>query len=145
MFGLDVDDERLQLAKTAGSIPIHADQDPVGRIGELTDGKGADSVIECAGGAIDLAFDLVAAHGTVAIIAHQTDAWSFPYARSWDELTIRGGGGNPLAHGAVLMELVRRGRIDPTFIISHRMSLDEAPEAYRLFDAREATKVVLSP
>ena len=43
----------------------------------------------------------------------------------------------------MLMELVRRGRIDPTFIISHRMGLDEAPNAYELFDKREATKVVL--
>ncbi len=111
---------------------------------DLTDGRGADTVIECAGDAVDLALELVAGHGTVAIIAHQTEGWTFPYARSWDELTIRGGGGNPLAHGPTLMELVRRGRIDPTFIISHRMDLADAAEAYRLFDTREATKVVLT-
>jgi len=30
-------------------------------------------------------------------------------------------------------------------VITHRMPLAEAGEAYRLFDSREATKVVLAP
>jgi len=30
-------------------------------------------------------------------------------------------------------------------IISHRMKLDQAEEAYRIFNAREATKIVLTP
>ena len=38
-----------------------------------------------------------------------------------------------------------RLRIKPDAIISHRMRLEEAEEAYRLFDAREATKIVLKP
>ena len=143
VLGLDIHDDRLQLAAAAGSTPVNSRENALAQVRELTDERGADTVIECAGDAIDLALDLVASHGTVAIIAHQTEAWTFPYHRSWDELTVRGGGGNPLAHGAMLMELVRRGRIDPTFIISHRMGLDEAPNAYELFDKREATKVVL--
>jgi threonine dehydrogenase-like Zn-dependent dehydrogenase len=35
--------------------------------------------------------------------------------------------------------------MDPTQIITRRMPLDAAQEAYRLFDNREATKVILQP
>ena len=44
-----------------------------------------------------------------------------------------------------VLELIRDGRIDPKVIISHRLPLSEAPEGYRLFDAKEAMKVVLDP
>ena len=44
-----------------------------------------------------------------------------------------------------LLDLIAAGRIKPDAIISHRMRLEEAEEAYRLFDAREATKIVLKP
>ncbi|PYS30684.1 MAG: glutathione-dependent formaldehyde dehydrogenase, partial [Acidobacteria bacterium] len=45
------------------------------------------------------------------------------------------------------MERIRRGDIDPSFVISHRVSLDEAPHAYRMFHDKESecTKVVLKP
>jgi len=47
-------------------------------------------------------------------------------------------------HAAVL-DLIAAGRLKPEAIISHRMKLDQAEEAYRMFDAREATKIVLIP
>jgi threonine dehydrogenase-like Zn-dependent dehydrogenase len=45
----------------------------------------------------------------------------------------------------VLLDLVAAGKLRPEIIISHRMKLDEAEEAYRMFAAREATKIVLTP
>ena len=48
-------------------------------------------------------------------------------------------------HGRGAIALIRAGRLDPGRIISHRMPLSEADEAYRLFAAREATKVILDP
>jgi threonine dehydrogenase-like Zn-dependent dehydrogenase len=36
-------------------------------------------------------------------------------------------------------------RLDPAGIISHTMPLGDAVEAYRMFDAREATKIILKP
>jgi threonine dehydrogenase-like Zn-dependent dehydrogenase len=46
-----------------------------------------------------------------------------------------------------LLERIRRGDIDPSFVISHRFSLEEAPHAYRIFreKADECTKVVMKP
>ena len=44
-----------------------------------------------------------------------------------------------------LLDLIAAGRLHPEKIISHRMKLAEAAEAYKMFDAREATKIVLTP
>lgn len=46
-----------------------------------------------------------------------------------------------------LMERVQKGEIDPTFIITHRMKLSEAPHAYEVFNNKqdECMKVVLRP
>jgi threonine dehydrogenase-like Zn-dependent dehydrogenase len=44
-----------------------------------------------------------------------------------------------------LRDLIHAGKAKPSFIVSHRLPLDEAPNAYRHFDARDNgwTKVVL--
>ena len=46
-----------------------------------------------------------------------------------------------------LLDKVDEGLIDPSFIITHRMKLDEAPKAYDLFKNKEdkCVKVVLTP
>jgi S-(hydroxymethyl)glutathione dehydrogenase/alcohol dehydrogenase len=43
------------------------------------------------------------------------------------------------------MALVAEGRIDPLPLVSHRLSLEDGPKGYELFDRREATKVLLNP
>jgi threonine dehydrogenase-like Zn-dependent dehydrogenase len=44
-----------------------------------------------------------------------------------------------------LLERIQRGDIDPTFIITHHLPLDQAPEGYRMFNNKEdhCEKVVL--
>ena len=64
---------------------------------------------------------------------------------SSSELTLRFTIGDPTHDGERLLGLVAAGRLDPTPVITHRIALADAAEAYRLFDAREATKVVLRP
>jgi len=41
--------------------------------------------------------------------------------------------------------LLAQGRLDPARVVTHRLALEDAAEAYRLFDSREATKVVMTP
>lgn len=62
-------------------------------------------------------------------------------------LTIKTGQTHVHRYMQPLLEHIRNGEIDPGFIVTHRMALDEAPEAYRLFrDKREeCIKVVLRP
>ena len=45
-----------------------------------------------------------------------------------------------------LLERIERGEIDPSFVISHRLPLEEAPRGYEIFKQKqeECTKVVLA-
>jgi threonine dehydrogenase-like Zn-dependent dehydrogenase len=47
----------------------------------------------------------------------------------------------------LLLDLIEQKQVDPAFVITHRVSLDEAPEAYRIFRDKqdECIKVVLKP
>ena len=61
------------------------------------------------------------------------------------ELTLRFTIGDPARDRERLLSLMATRGLEPAQIITHRLPLEAAPEAYRLFDSREATKVVLTP
>ena len=44
-----------------------------------------------------------------------------------------------------VLEAISAGTLDPAPLVTHRMSLDEAPEAYEIYDRREALKILLTP
>ena len=46
-----------------------------------------------------------------------------------------------------LLERIERGEIDPSFVITHRMRLDDAPEGYAIFKEKQdnCIKIVLKP
>jgi threonine dehydrogenase-like Zn-dependent dehydrogenase len=62
-------------------------------------------------------------------------------------LTIKTGQTHMMRYMKPLLERIQQGEIDPSFVISHRLPLDQAPQAYRIFrDKQEqCTKVVLNP
>ena len=62
-------------------------------------------------------------------------------------LTIKSGQCHVQRYMRRLLERVRRGEIDPSFVVTHRMPLDDAPSGYRIFENKEdgCVKVVLSP
>jgi threonine dehydrogenase-like Zn-dependent dehydrogenase len=62
-------------------------------------------------------------------------------------LTLRTGQTHMMRYMKPLLERVERGEIDPSFVISHVLPIDEAPRGYKIFrDKQEnCTKVVLDP
>jgi len=61
-------------------------------------------------------------------------------------LTIRSGQCHVHRYMKPLLERIEKGDIDPTFVITHRMRLDEAPHGYEIFNNKEdnCEKIVLS-
>jgi threonine dehydrogenase-like Zn-dependent dehydrogenase len=150
VFVVDMVDTRLDVARRLGGIPIHAKQvNPVDAIKNETGGIGADASIECVGlpSAVDTAIQCVRGGGTISVVGVPSAIiGEFPYGRVWAKsLTFRAGWCNVQAYMRPLLDLIAAGRLKPDSIISHRMKLDDAEEAYRIFDAREATKIVLAP
>src|SRR5207253_4543419 len=111
-------------------------------------GAGADVVVEAAGSpaALDAALRLARGRGTISVVgAHFEPDYPLDNALMFErELTLRFTIGDPTNDGGTLLDRLASGELDPTPVITHRLPLTDAADAYRLFDSREATKVVLA-
>jgi threonine dehydrogenase-like Zn-dependent dehydrogenase len=150
VIAVDTVGARLAQAKALGAKVVDASaQDAVAVVMELTGGRGAEAVIEAAGSvpALQSALQMARVRGSVSVIGAHFEP-DFPLdagAMFAKETTLTVSIGSPTDDREAVLDLIRLGRVDPVPTISHRMKLDEAPEAYRLFEAREATKVVMTP
>jgi 2-desacetyl-2-hydroxyethyl bacteriochlorophyllide A dehydrogenase len=150
VFAIDMVDTRLELAQGLGAIPINARENhPVEAIKSATREHGADASIECVGlgATIETAIHSVRGGGTISMVGvPEFVEAEFPYMRVWmKDLTFRSGQCNVQPYMRLLLDLIEAGKLDPASVISHRMKLDEGERAYEMFDAREATKIVLEP
>jgi alcohol dehydrogenase len=139
---------RRELAARLGAEAVGPDA-AAELVAEATNGLGADVVIEAAGspGGLDASLALARGRGVVSVVgAHFEPDYPLDNARMFErELTLRFSIGDPTADGPQLLGRLVRGELDPTSVITHRLPLADAAAAYRLFDSREATKVVLAP
>ena len=139
---------RRELAAGFGALPA-SPEDAASIVAARTGGVGADAVIEAAGTpqALDAALRLARGRGTVSVVgAHFEPDYKLDAGLMFErELTLRFSIGDPLTDRERLMRMVADRGLEPERVISHRLPLDEAAEAYRLFDTRAATKAVLYP
>jgi threonine dehydrogenase-like Zn-dependent dehydrogenase len=147
---VDMVDSRLEIAQELGGTPINPSRaHPVESIAAYTGGIGADSSIEAVGltATVETAIQCVRGGGTISVVGVPSEFTAdFPYYHMWEKsLTFRSGRCNVQKYMRPLLDLIGAGRLKPDMIISHRMKLDQAEEAYRMFAAREATKIVLTP
>jgi threonine dehydrogenase-like Zn-dependent dehydrogenase len=151
VLALDRMEDRLALAEKFGAIPVNVDEShPQMAVSELTDGRGADVVIEAVGhpSAYETAVDVVRGGGTISVVGvFVSEQVQVPLGVYWARaVRVLFAGICPVhAWWERAMEAVRTGAIDPLPIISHFLSLEDAVRGYELFDSREATKVVLKP
>ncbi len=132
-----------------GATPVHLTEgNPKVEVRGATGGRGADVVIEAVGApaAVDAAISLARNAGTVSGIGVQVGKSEMNLGLAWLKgLDLRLGQANVIAHVDAVMALLGSGKLDPTPLVTHHMKLDEAAEAYALFDRREALKIVLTP
>lgn len=62
-------------------------------------------------------------------------------------LTLRSGQTHVQRYLHPLLDRIQKGEIDPSFVISHRLNLEDAPQGYKIFRNKQdhCTKVVLKP
>ena len=137
---------RREFAAANGSLA--ADPDSARALAdELTDGRGADAVVDAVGGTLglDTALDLVRRGGTVVSVGvHPEQAWSLPAQRAFnDELTVRFAIGDFMRDAQPLCALLRAGVVDPTVVASERVNLDDVPAAYRRMAQRSTLKALV--
>jgi threonine dehydrogenase-like Zn-dependent dehydrogenase len=176
VIAMDRVPERMEMAeRQAGAETIRDDEDVVERLREMTAGRGPDACIDAVGmeahsdglGAIydkvkqTLKLQTDRPHvlreaiqacrkgGTISVPGVY-GGWidKMPMGAVMNKgLTIRSGQTHVHNYLKPLLTRIEQGDIDPSFVITHRLPLDEAPEAYRAFRDKNdgCIKVVLKP
>lgn len=149
VFAVDSVEQRLRMAERFGAVPLHlTEDDPKRAVRADTDGLGADIVVDAVGDPepLALAIGLARDAGVVSGVGAYAGRGEVPLGLAWLKgLQLRLGLANVIAHVDRVLALMDKGTLDPSPLVTHRMPLDRAPEAYDLFDRREALKVILTP
>jgi threonine dehydrogenase-like Zn-dependent dehydrogenase len=177
VLAIDRYPERLRLAREKGKAEtLNLDEvNVLEAVSEMTGGRGPDSVIDAVGleahsdtlggyydrikaalylatdrpNALRLAIQVCRKGGTVSIPGVYGGLLDkVPFGAAFSKgLTMKMGQTHVHRYMKPLLERIRKGEIDPTFVITHRLPLDQAPAAYRTFRDKqdECIKVVLKP
>lgn len=172
---VDNNKDRLALAEQMGAIPIDFSKAPaVDQVLELTDGMGADKGCECVGYqccdkhgtehsniTMNELVMSVKATGRIGVVGvfvpkdpkskeplQQEGLMAFDFGNFWMKgQSIATGQANVKSYNRQLSSLISAGKAIPSQIVSHELSLDDAPDAYKHFDKRDKgwTKIILKP
>lgn len=177
VIGIDRIPERLAMAKDkAGAETINYEQcDIYEALSEMTGGRGPDSCIDAVGleshaPGLTYAYDrakqammlesdrpialrqaIMACRngGTVSVIGvYGGFIDKFPMGSVMNRsLTIRTGQCHVQKYMKPLLERIQKGEIDPSFVITHTLPLDQAPEGFKMFNDKNDSciKIVLKP
>jgi 2-desacetyl-2-hydroxyethyl bacteriochlorophyllide A dehydrogenase len=149
VFGIDSVPERLAMAERFGAVPLHLTEgEPKRAVRAATDGRGVDVAVDAVGDPrpLAMAVSLVRDAGTISGIGAYAGKGEAPLGLAWLKgVTLRLGLANVIAHVDRVLGLIEAGRLDPSPLVTHRMKLDQAAEAYERYDNREALKIVLTP
>jgi len=149
VIAVDSVPERLEVARTFGAEAVHLTDDDVRAVVKgATEGRGVDVCIDAVGDprALEMAIRLTRACGSVQCIGVYAERADVHMGLLWlKAISLRGGHANVLAHVDPVLEMMAAGVLDPSPLVTHHMKLDEAPEAYAIYDRREALKIVLTP
>ncbi len=176
VIAIDQVPERLRMAEAGGAETINYEEENVYEaLMEKTGGRGPDACVddvgmEAHGPAAIFAYDRLKQAmmlqtdrphalreaimccrngGTVSIIGvYGGFIDKFPIGSVMQRsLTIKTGQAHVQRYMRPLLERIQKGDIDPTFIVTHTMPLEEAPRAYDMFKNKEdgCIKVVLKP
>lgn len=144
---------RLKVAGEMGAdyIVDFEKEDPVKRILEITEGIGADEVLECSGGTEtpQQGVDSVRKGGKISLLGFYEDRKvSFPVMTKivLNEILLVGSRANPNVSTETI-HLFARGILNGERIVTHRFPLEKYEEAFQTFVRRKdgAIKVVVEP
>jgi len=149
VLAIDTVAQRLEVARAFGATAIHlTEESPRDLARQLTEGRGVDTAIDAVGhpDALDLAIRLARKAGTVVAIGVYAEPCQVHMGLVWIKaLTLKTGHANVIGHVDRVLGMLAAGSLDPRPLVTHHMPLDDAPEAYAVYDRREALKIVLTP
>ena len=140
---------RQRLASEFGATDIVTERgdDGVARIKELTNGVGADAVLECVGTQQSMmqAIRSTRPGGSVGYVGVPHGVELDGEQLFYSHIHLHGGPAPVRRFLPELIDMVWKGKISPGKVFDLTLPLDQVAEAYRAMDERRAIKVLLRP
>jgi propanol-preferring alcohol dehydrogenase len=129
VYAVDLNEERLELARQYGAMPVNAAAgDPVGQIRRLTHKRGVDVALELIGlpQTIQQAVQVLGVCGRAVVVGITDKPVTIDSYRQLigKEASILGSDDHLLSELPLLIELARRGKLDLSAVITGRVPLD---------------------
>ncbi|TFG09340.1 alcohol dehydrogenase [Candidatus Thorarchaeota archaeon] len=148
----DLAELRREMALKSGADRVidPSNEDPVAAVKELTDGYGADVVIEAVGlpKTWEQAVEMTRNAGTTVLFGGAASGTTFEVDTGrfhYGQLTIKGVFHLTPRHVEQALNLLIAGDIDPDILISHEMPLSEVKEALEMMGRGESMKIAIKP
>ncbi|KAJ5465925.1 hypothetical protein N7530_008676 [Penicillium desertorum] len=148
VFAIDMVPERLIEAERLGARPLLLTESPAEAVKAVTDGRGADIVLEVVGtlDAMRLCINLVRPFGSISSVGVQTEQIALEgpvlYGKNvtiaWGRCPVRG-----IFEDA--LECLGKVQGQVAFLCDRSMKFEQAAEAYQLFNDRKVHKMLLKP
>jgi threonine dehydrogenase-like Zn-dependent dehydrogenase len=171
VYAIDNVPERLAMAEAAGATTINDGEDALEELRDLTAGRGPDAAIDAVGmeahgstyddvkqtlkmetdrpHVLRQAIRAVRKGGVLSIPGvYGGFVDKIPFGALMNKgLTIKSGQTHMQRYMRHLLSLIEEGKIDPSFVVTHRVPLSKAPEMYETFVQKNdgCIKVVLDP
>lgn len=135
---IDVQRERLDFALQHGladDVVCVPEEDPEAFLKSVTDGRGADVVMEVAGGrdTFQTAWRIARPNAVVVVVAMYEEPQMLPLPDMYGKNLVFKTGGVDASHCREIMDLIAEGRIDPSVLVTHRFGFNDIMDAYDLF------------
>ncbi len=142
IIAIDIDDCRLDLAKKLNltDYVFNAEKCVIEEeVNKLTLTRGADGVIEAAGGknTFETAWKIARPNSVVAVVAMYEENQVLPLPEMYGKNLIFKTGGVDAIHCKELLDMISEGKINTDFLISAEYSFDNILEAYRDFELKK--------
>jgi alcohol dehydrogenase len=142
IIAIDIEQSRLDLAKSQNLATHYINSSNCNledEIKKLTQGRGADKVIEAAGAknTFELSWKIARPNAIIADVALYEENQTLPLPSMYGKnLTFKTGGIDAI-HSEKLIDLISQGKINTDFLITHTYKLDNIMEAYKTFETKK--------
>ncbi len=142
IIGIDIDDQRLGLLmeNKIADVTLNPRRDDVAAaVKEMTDGRGADSVLEVAGSreTFEMAWCIARPNAVVGVVAMYEEDQVLPLPQMYGKNLTFKTGGVDAANCEDILRLIENGRLNTECMITHRTTLDHIMEAYDIFENKK--------
>ena len=152
IIAIDIDETRLDIARKQNIADYFLNPnncDIENEIKLLTNGRGADKVIEAGGTkeTFEISYKIARANAIVGVVALYEENITLPLPQMYGKNLTFKTGGIDATHSKELIEWISQGKINTDFLITHTFKLDNIMEAYDTFKNKKdnCNKIAIEP